>query len=512
VNVVFITIDSLSRDFLKTYGQPIELDVQTPSLDRFAERAVTFDRHYAGSLPCMPARRELLAGIQEFLWRPWGPLEPYDQPLQRLAGDHRYVTQLVTDHFHYFEHGSHGYFTDFHGWEFIRGHEVDHWQTAPIDPDPVLLRQVLAIGPDGSLDEWGVRARARYARNVAGFRREEDFFPARVFSRASEWLEQNHRHPKWFLYIDSFDVHEPFHVPEPYASMYTDEDPRDPELVVWPHYGRIDEGRSRLTERQVAFARAQFAGKITMVDRWLGHVLETLDRLALWDSTMVVITTDHGHYLGEHGWMGKPRAPLYDTLARIPLFVWHPQNPQPGRRVDALTASIDLYATLLDAMGIASPSPHSRTLMPLIRDETREHRSWALYGYWGSTVNVTDGRYTYLHPCDAELPASVTSSMLMNPYPRQYQPPDPPREAEAGHFLPYTDVPVWRFSAPAMARHDTPILFDVTRDPGQRDDRCGTQPDEADRMRRLLVDALEEMQAPTDLFTRLGLEDAARHA
>src|SRR5699024_7612288 len=71
MNVIFISIDSLSKHFLKAYGQPIELDVQTPNIDRFAEKALVFDNHYAGSLPCMPARREFFSGTQEFLWRPW---------------------------------------------------------------------------------------------------------------------------------------------------------------------------------------------------------------------------------------------------------------------------------------------------------------------------------------------------------------------------------------------------------------------------------------------------------
>ncbi|MGH2560014.1 MAG: sulfatase, partial [Thermomicrobiales bacterium] len=326
MNVIFISIDSLSRDFLKVYGQPIELDVETPNLDRFARRALVFDTHYAGSLPCMPARREFFSGIQEFIWRPWGPLEPFDMPLSRAARQAGATTQLVTDHYHYFQHGSHGYYEDYNGFEFIRGHESDSWQTAPRDPDPNFLRQLLADRADVVTDYMN---RAAYARNVASFgvENEVDFFPAKVFSRTASWLNENHAHQKWLLAVDSFDVHEPFHCPEPYASMYTGEDPRDPDLVVWPRYGRIDQERSHLTPRQVAFVRSQFAGKITMVDRWFGEVLSALDRHNLWDDTMVIVTTDHGHFLGEHGWMGKPMAPMYDVLTHTPLLIWHPDNP-----------------------------------------------------------------------------------------------------------------------------------------------------------------------------------------
>ncbi len=103
--------------------------------------------------------------------------------------------------------------------------------------------------------------------------------------------------------------------------MYTTENPLDPDLVTWPFYGRIDEGQSKLTARQVAFVRAQFAGKMTMVDHWFGRILEQLDQLHLWENTVIIVTADHGHYLGEHGWMGKPVAPLYNTLAHTPLMV-----------------------------------------------------------------------------------------------------------------------------------------------------------------------------------------------
>ncbi|MFC7189962.1 sulfatase-like hydrolase/transferase [Halocatena marina] len=134
MNVLFVSIDSLRRDFLDTYQDDpwcIEYEVDTTNLDRFAERATVFNTHYAGSLPCMPARREWLTGTQEFLWRPWGPIEPFDTTLPEALRHADVMTKLITDHFHYFQHGSGGYFEDFNGFEFIRGHENDTWKTAP---------------------------------------------------------------------------------------------------------------------------------------------------------------------------------------------------------------------------------------------------------------------------------------------------------------------------------------------------------------------------------------------
>ena len=501
MSVIFVTIDSLNRHFLKAYGQTTEYEVHTLNLDRFARKAAVFENHYAGSLPCMPARREFFAGIQEFLWRSWGPMEPFDTPAARAAREAGIVTQLITDHFHYFQHGSGGYFEDYQAFDFIRGHEYDPWKTSPKDPDQGLLRQTLAHDPHDPRP----RNRAQYARNTASLRKEEDFFAPKVFSAAARWLEDNQDWDRWMLVVDSFDVHEPFHCPEPYASMYTDENPNDPELTNWPYYGRIDEGQSALTERQVAFVRAQYAGKLTMVDRWFGRMLDALDCLDLWESTTVIVTTDHGHYLGEHGWMGKRGSPLHNVLASTPLFVWHPEGTRNGERINALTSAVDLYATMLEASGVEVPANvHSRSLMPLLKGEADRHRDWALYGYWGSSVNVTDGRYTYLHPCRDNVDTYTYSTRMMNSQ-GWFASPRSRKEAEAGRFLPYTDSLVWRYPEKSNARQEDPLLFDTEEDPRQEENLAGQGLRKGVDMRELLSDALREIEAPEEQYQRLDL-------
>lgn len=88
----------MNRSSLSTYGEGA---TATPNLDAFAWRAWRFDNHFVGSLPCMPARREIFAGIREVLWRAWCPLEPFDARLPRLLEAQGYATAIVTDHYHY---------------------------------------------------------------------------------------------------------------------------------------------------------------------------------------------------------------------------------------------------------------------------------------------------------------------------------------------------------------------------------------------------------------------------
>jgi len=525
LNVLLVSVDSLRRDFLGAYESPFDwvedLDVRTPNFDRFAERATVFDTHYAGSLPCMPARREWLVGLQEFLWRPWGPIESFDTTLPAKLRRADVLTQLVTDHFHYFQHGSSGYFEDYHGFEFVRGHEDDAWRTSPHDPDGRLLRQVgydwNSTGKDGGEESVGrdnpatdphnlreIRPRWSYVRNVETFDDETDFFAPKVFSRAAKWLRANTEWDRWFCYVDEFDVHEPFHCPEPYASMYTDEDPLDPDLPVWPYYGRVDEGQAALTERELSFVRSQFAGKVTMVDRWFGRLLDTLDDLGAWDETMMVVTSDHGHFLGDHGWIGKPSAPDYDVLARTPLMIWDPNGTHNGERLDVLTSAVDLHATVLDALDAGPPDhDHSKSLLQLLRGERSDHRDWALYGWWGSAVSVTDGRYTYMQPCREDAFVNCYSTHQMEPW-GWMGPTTPKVDAEVGS-LPYTDVPVWQFTAPPDPCHESSLLFDTKADPTQDEDLTAEDEAAVTELRDLMIEAMETLNAPDAQYDRLCL-------
>src|SRR6516162_6792643 len=77
-NAVVVLLDSLNRHMLGSYGGT---EFATPNLDRFAQQSVRFTQHYSGSLPCMPARHDLLVGALDFLWRPWGSIELWEEPI-----------------------------------------------------------------------------------------------------------------------------------------------------------------------------------------------------------------------------------------------------------------------------------------------------------------------------------------------------------------------------------------------------------------------------------------------
>ncbi|WP_306431202.1 sulfatase-like hydrolase/transferase [Rhizobium sp. L1K21] len=124
MRLIFLLMDSLNRSALGAYNGTIE----TPNFDRLEARSVTFDRHYVGSLPCIPARRDIQTGRASFFHRSWGPMEPYDQSVCQLLRQSGVYSHLITDHFHYFQNGGSGYHTQYDSWDFVRGQEYDTWK------------------------------------------------------------------------------------------------------------------------------------------------------------------------------------------------------------------------------------------------------------------------------------------------------------------------------------------------------------------------------------------------
>ncbi|MGX2013320.1 sulfatase/phosphatase domain-containing protein, partial [Enterobacter asburiae] len=106
--------------------------------------------------------------------------------------------------------------------------------------------------------------------------------------------------------------------------------------------------------------------------------------------------TDHGFLLGEHEWWGKNIMPLYNEVANIPCFIWHPQCGGAGESRQSVAQTIDLPATLLDYFGLDQPADmQGRSLLPTLLDDTPV-RDYALFGYHGCHINITDGRYVYM--------------------------------------------------------------------------------------------------------------------
>ncbi|MCC7447884.1 MAG: sulfatase [Anaerolineae bacterium] len=495
MNTILVLIDSLNRHYLSMYGGTW---VKTPNLDRFASRAWRMDNHFVGSLPCMPARREIFSGRKELLWRPWGPLEPTDYRLPRLLEAAGCTTAIVTDHYHYWEEAANGYIQSFTSAELVRGHEFDFWKT-PDPADEPVPAWVEAI------DRWRPGQGRRYYANVKGFESETDYFPAKVMTGAVQWLRTNAQKQPFFLQVESFDVHEPFDVPEPYASMYGDGAARD-RFTAWPPYQdveRMAEYFAQALPEEISFLRSQYAGKLAMVDHWFGTLLDTIDAMQLWDDTMIIVTTDHGHDLGEHRKLAKSY-PHYDTHAHIPLLVYHPDYPANGRTITQLTATVDLFATVLEAMQADIPDSapiDSRSLIPLLQGNTANWRESWLYGTFGHGLCCTDGQWTLFKSPVSQEPLFLYSTLLF----QSLLTDSINQPVASGFFIPGVPYPQWKIPIRfgILSRED--FLFNRREDPSQDNNRWQDEPAQRQRMLDMLHTLMAAEHAPAEQYVRLGL-------
>lgn len=494
MNVILLLIDSLNRHHLEPYGCK---HVKTPNLQAFADRGVTMTRHFAGSLPCMPARREIYAGVREFPWRGWGHIEAFDSVLPAMASRRGYVSKLITDHYHFFQHGSFGYYESFSGYDFIRGQELDQWKTETPPELPSWVTRINTFRP-----HWGTI----YYRNTRQFKSEKDWFTPKVFGSAQEWLVKNHTKP-FFLFIDHFEVHEPFHCIEPYRSLYTD-DPGE-GYNIWPPYQ--DEAQcarffEETSEQELAFLRAQYWGKVTWVDTYFGRLMETLDDLNLWDDTTVIITTDHGHDLAEWRPMFGKQAPHHDSHAHLPLLISHPAVAG-GSRVDALTSTLDLHSTVREILGIEQPDhANSRSFLPVLLGERGQHRAATVCGTFGSGAMIADQDYTYVHQPAGEGDLFWYSGYLPEGRPSWWS------TAQSGVFLPGVACPVWRMPASDLApsrREDHRLYRHAEGDPSSQPNIIDEEKETAARMRALLTHTLLDDGCPEEQFERLALDPAS---
>ncbi|MBL9095679.1 MAG: sulfatase, partial [Alphaproteobacteria bacterium] len=227
-----------------------------------------------------------------------------------------------------------------------------------------------------------------------------------------------------------------------------------------------------------------------------------------------ILCTDHGHYLGEKDIWGKPAVPIYDTLGRIPLLVAWPGSG--AREVEALTTSVDLFATLADMFGVTvRQSTHGTSLVPLIQETASSVRDYALMGVWGREVHITDGRWKYARAPVAKnepLPmySNRWSTMPTHVLAREQELPLPDQRARLSR-MPGSQVPVihqtWDASDAlpfwAWAKFTGHHLFDTANDPQEDENRVGGA--EEARMAEMLRAALREIEAPAEQFARLGL-------
>ncbi len=349
MNIVIVIFDSLRKDCIGCYRKPPWGKVFTPNFDRFFEESMVFTQAFPESLPTLPARRALYTGKRVYPFfngdfhlkgdfvgaAGWGPI-PEDQPtVAEILRENGYRTCLISDVYHMFK-PSKNFWRGFNQWTFLRGQETDPARSGP----DLTQEQIDYWLPRSLQNEASVRFIRQCIMNMHDRWQEEEFFAPRVFREASKWLTQNQDAEKFFLVVESFDPHEPWLVPPYYRKMYLKQE--GPEQV------KSGYSEEQLDRYLLQRTRANYSGEVTMCDRWFGFFMETMRVMGLLDNTIVIFTSDHGHSIGDNGYMGKRGYPSMPEVYEIPLMIRFPGTEYKGRASDIIVQHHDIAAEILN--------------------------------------------------------------------------------------------------------------------------------------------------------------------
>ena len=223
----------------------------------------------------------------------------------------------------------------------------------------------------------------------------------------------------FFLWADCEDTHEPWRPPAPFNEIYTDPSYAGPDASCPPMYS------PDLSEAEATHAVALYDGVVALLDKHLGRLLDALDRLGLTDNTLLIVMSDHGVHLGEHGLWRKPPT-LFDSVLRATLTMQMPGVIPGGSQSHGISLVNDVFATVLDVVGLDLPDAaagQSVSLRPLWEyasgsggtGQIRDAIGLEFNAYKGTAAKgIRTPRWKYMHyrgvgdiPWDVGAPADI---------------------------------------------------------------------------------------------------------
>lgn len=451
-NLLFILSDQHRADFLGCAGHPT---VQTPHLDRLAERGVRFTNAYTNSPICVPARAALATGRYVHQLGNWDNAFPYTGHIPSWG--HRLKAQ--------------GYRVDSIGKLHFRGLGDDNGFTEEVEPLHVVdgVGDVLACIRENPPRRMAMRRNVEQAGPGDSTYLQYD---RRNADNGCRWLRDHAQDEQpWVLFLSFVCPHPPFIAPPELYEYYAQQElplppqrrpdqwPDHPALQRVRHFFHLDE--DPLREADLHRLAAAYHGTTTFLDQRIGQVLTTLDELGLTHQTRIIYTSDHGESLGQRGHLGKFL--MYEETAGIPFILAGPDVPQ-GKTANTPVSLVDCHPTILAAVG-AQPDPADAALPG--------SSLWAI-------ANASDHNRTVL----SEFHAVATQSAFYMVRDQQYK------------YVHYVG--------------EAPQLFDLLADPGETQDLAtapghqGTVQEMAQRLYAIFDPEAVDAQAKADQQARIA--------
>ena len=409
-NILILYTDQQRWDALGVNGNS---DIQTPNLDRLAGQGCNFDHYFVQNPVCMPSRISFLTGQYPSTLRITHmgvPVSPETMTLPQLLRPYGYRSANIGK-LHFLPHANrdHRHPHLAYGFDHLEiSDEPGVYEDAyrawvkRVAPDQL---DFLSVGLPPATDVWyqtmGVEDTVNHP--VAGKR--SDFkgaipFPGRdsvthtafVAERTIEFLKQAQAARPFLCIAGFYSPHAPWVVPQKYLDRY---DPATFALPTYPPEIEAQRTDDHFSETQLRSARHGYYAMISEVDDYVGRILDHLDKHGLSENTIVIFTSDHGEWLGEHLRYGKGY-PGADVVSRVPLLIrWPAGLAKSGCRVSDIVEGVDIVPTLLEWAGIQIP-PHlqGRSLAAWLDGDDYQGRGSALMEHAGwKTLRTRQYRY-----------------------------------------------------------------------------------------------------------------------
>lgn len=393
LNVVFVTVDDL-RTELGCYG--VE-EMVSPNFDRLAAMGMLFHHAYAQYPVCNPSRASFLSGLRPDECGivsndvPFRAKLPDTVSLPQLFRQNGYFTAGIGKIFHLGEDqdGKRALFQDPLSWDYF----FDSLHDAP---------RIGRTGEGRNLTD----GRLKWCEWRAAEGNDDDQ-PDGINTKAALRILEEHHDKPFFLALGLHKPHDPFIAPKKYFDLYPEgttrlaREPADrsPQVRYAIPNSRDFEA---FTDRERREFKRAYQACVSFVDAQLGRLMEAMDRLDLWDNTMIIVIGDHGYHLGEHGWWNK--VTVHELGARSPMMAWIPGAKGMGKPTNAIVEFIDLYPTLADYAGLEPPHKLSGTSLREVFEDPAQAGKAAAYSQVnrgqiiGRSVRTQRWRYTEWGP------------------------------------------------------------------------------------------------------------------
>ncbi len=489
-NVIFIMLDTLQFNYLGCYGNSV---VKTPNLDEFAESGFLFENAYTEGLPTIPARRALMTGRFTLPYSGWKPLGLDDTSITDILWCREVQTALIYDT-PPMRLPKYGYSRGFDYVRFCNGHELDHetFSNVPLSSEftgkDYIAERWLKKDQQGEYDENSkalLRETECYLRQRQNWKSDSDNYISVVAREADDWLRNKRdTNRPFFLWVDSFDPHEPWDPPSVWEKRpcpYNPDYKGNPLLLApWTEVDGV------LTEEECRHIRALYAEKVTLVDKWVGQLLDSIKRQG-------------------HGIMRKCRPWPYEELAHVPLLI-HMPGFKGGKRINSFVQNIDITTTIIEGLGLHVDSAlketghegihtydgntiHGISLLPVMAGETDTVRDFAITGYYGMSWSIINHEYSFIHWLRKEIDTDSMNKLFYDGSGKGGNAGKQSAQLEPGEEM-WTCVVGAQITVPQSDE-----LFDRRKDPFQLDNIIAHHPDKALEMLQQLKRYMNELRA-----------------